>query len=228
MIDQKTGSGAFIGDLTNPGYYVGAFPKLVGKGLQQTGKLLNNSVKNAYKINPWAFKPNPKFYYRMGEGKKFIDDVLETNKIRVYNEDSYANLREAGKISGIREDGKIVLKAKTFPEADTYWSKGVPLDGRYAPQKYGDYMIEASNDIPFINAVNQKTKQRGFWDYPDINYNNTHAKGSYVKPRQSYDYDIDGNIKPSIGKPLEYNHDLIKLYEPHWLKGYKEIKVPQK
>jgi hypothetical protein len=192
------------------------------------GKYLTTQtpLKNAYKINPWAFKPNPNNYYRMGEGKSFIDDVLETNKIRVYNENSYANLRADGKISGLREDGKIVLKAKTFPEVDTYWAKGVPLDGRYASQNYGDYMIEASNEIPFIHAVNQRTKQKGFWDAPDVNYNNTHTIGNYVKPRQSYGYDIEGKIKSSIGTPLEYNPNLIKFYKQDWLKGYKPVDVP--
>jgi len=38
MVDKNTGSGEFIGDLTNPGYYAGAFPKLIGKGLQSTSK----------------------------------------------------------------------------------------------------------------------------------------------------------------------------------------------
>jgi len=184
-------------------------------------------LRNAYKLNPWAFKPNPNNYYRMGKGKSFIDDVLQTNKIRAYNENSYANLRAAGKISGLREDGKIVLKAKTFPEADTYWAKGVPLDGRYASQNYGNYMIEASNEIPFIHAVNQRTRQKGFWDAPDVNYNSSHTKGNYVKPRQSYDYNIEGKIKPSIGTPLEYNPNLIKLYKQDWLRGYKPIEVPR-
>lgn len=38
MVNKNTGSGEFVGDLTNPGYYAGAFPKLVGKGLQSTSK----------------------------------------------------------------------------------------------------------------------------------------------------------------------------------------------
>lgn len=38
MVDQKTGSGKFIGELTNPGYYAGAFPKLLSKGIQSTSK----------------------------------------------------------------------------------------------------------------------------------------------------------------------------------------------
>lgn len=38
MVNQKTGSGEFVGDLTNPGYYAGAFPKLVGKSIQSTSK----------------------------------------------------------------------------------------------------------------------------------------------------------------------------------------------
>ena len=223
-----SGPASLAGNLVKKGIKPVAkeIPLLMNKGrgmLDNTAEQAKAAIQNTYKYNPWAFKPNPESYYRMGKGRKFIDDVLETNKIRAYNENSYANLRADGKISGIREDGEILLKAKTFPEPDTYWSKGVPLDGRYAPQKYGDYMIEASNDIPFINSVNQRTKQKGFWDAPDVNYNATHNTGNYVKPRQSYGYNIEGNIKTSIGTPLEYNSDLIKLYEPHWLKGYKEI-----
>ena len=38
MVDKNTGSGEFLGDLTNPGYYAGAFPKLIGKGIQSTSK----------------------------------------------------------------------------------------------------------------------------------------------------------------------------------------------
>ena len=197
---------------------------------RQAGRYVTTQtpLKNTWKLNPRAFKPNPNNYYRMGEGKSFIDDVLQTNKIRAYNENSYASLRAAGKISGLREDGKIVLKAKAFPEADTYWAKGVPLDGRYASQNYGNYMIEASNEIPFIHAVNQRTKQKGFWDAPDVNYNISHTKGNYVKPRQSYDYNIEGKITPSIGTPLEYNPNLIKLYKQDWLRGYKPIEVPRR
>jgi hypothetical protein len=221
---SKLAGTGFVNELFNPGAGIG-----YGNKINEVGQFLTTQtpLKNAYKLNPYAFKPNPEAYYRMGKGKSFIDDVLETNKIRANNENSYSNLRAAGKISGLREDGKIVLKAKTFPEADTYWAKGVPLDGRYASQNYGDYMIEASNEIPFIHAVNQRTKQKGFWDAPDVNYNNTHTRGNYVKPRQSYDYDIEGKIKPSIGTPLEYNPDLIKLYKPSWLKGYKPIEVPR-
>lgn len=202
--------------------------KALPTAARQAGRYVTTQtpLKNTWKLNPRAFKPNPEAYYRMGEGKSFIDDVLQTNKIRAYNENSYANLRAAGKISGLREDGKIVLKAKAFPEADTYWAKGVPLDGRYASQNYGNYMIEASNEIPFIHAVNQRTKQKGFWDAPDVNYNISHTKGDYVKPRQSYDYNIEGKITPSIGTPLEYNPNLIKLYKQDWLRGYKEVKAP--
>lgn len=38
MIDKNTGSGEFVGDLTNPGYYAGAFPKFISSSLQSTGK----------------------------------------------------------------------------------------------------------------------------------------------------------------------------------------------
>jgi hypothetical protein len=226
---NKSGKGSDYADAVAENMFTAldAYPLygVAGKGAKQLGKyaITKTPLKNAYKINPWAFKPNPKSYYRMGEGREFIDDVLETNKIRAYNKNSYVNQREAGKLSGRKEGDEIFIMVKHFPEADTYWSKGVPLDGRYASKNYGDHMIEASNDIPFIHSVNQRTKQKGFVDSPDVNYNSTHSEGDFVKPRQSYDYDAEGNIKSSLGTPLEYNPELIKLYEQHWLKGYKEV-----
>jgi hypothetical protein len=39
------------------------------------------SLKNAYKINPWAFKPNSKSYYR-GLGQAGLEDAFETGVLR--------------------------------------------------------------------------------------------------------------------------------------------------
>jgi hypothetical protein len=69
---------------------------LAGIGAQSTGQFANNLVnpfagtgeflttqtplKNVYKINPWAFKPNPEAYYR-GIGKSGFDQAIETGVI---------------------------------------------------------------------------------------------------------------------------------------------------
>ena len=106
MVDQKTGSGEFIGELTNPGYYAGAFPKLVGKGIQSTSKyalqkaepyLLGDKsipMMGGYKPkqefwNPFKFKPNSEKYYR-GIGEKGLEDALDSGVIR-----------QAGFLSGV-------------------------------------------------------------------------------------------------------------------------------
>jgi len=201
------------------------------ESLLPIAKGIREVVRTPYIVNPTAkgniFNPwNKENYYRTGKGRKFVEDVVETGKIRAYNENSYINQQKAGKVNGIRdaETGKISLKAKDFPEMDTYFAKGTPLDGRYGKQYYGDHVIEVSNEVPFVKAVNQRTKQTGFWDNPDAEYNSTHRTGEYVKPRQSYAYDAEGKIKPSTGTPLQYDPDKVKLYEPHWWKGYKEVK----
>jgi hypothetical protein len=201
---------------------IAAIPLTVGRAATKqaikrgTRAVLKNAqnAKIAYYNNaPWTWHPDPAKYYRAGHGREFIDDVVNTGEIAARDID-FRPPRTPG-------SGPIILK-KSYPEGDTYWAKGAPLDGRYGSQYYGDHIIEASNDIPFVKAVNQKTKQAGFWDNPDVNYNDTHKKYQYVKPRQSYGI-RNGKISPSEGTPLEYNEQQFKLFEPDWLRGYKEI-----
>ena len=56
----------------------------------QAGKYLTEQtpLKNAYKYNPWAFKPNPEAYYR-GVGKKGIKDALESRVIKSRDQDLF-------------------------------------------------------------------------------------------------------------------------------------------
>lgn len=90
MVDQKTGSGEFIGDLTNPGYYAGLVGKvaspLIKKGIQNSGEYLTTRtlLKDAWKLNPYAFKPNPEAYYR-GIGRSGFDDAIKSKVLRTAN-----------------------------------------------------------------------------------------------------------------------------------------------
>jgi hypothetical protein len=53
----------------------------------QFGRILK-FLKNAYKYNPWAFKPNPEAYYR-GVGKEGIEDALKSRVIRSRDQDLF-------------------------------------------------------------------------------------------------------------------------------------------
>ena len=81
---------------------MGAGEKLIEPVLKGAGKYLTTQtpLKNAYKINPWAFKANPEAYYRM-LGKEGYEDALSIGKL------------------GPKKGGG-------FNEA--YYSKGFPLD----------------------------------------------------------------------------------------------------
>jgi hypothetical protein len=73
-------------------------------GAKATGRFLTEEtpLKNAYKINPLAFKANPEAYYRM-LGNKGYDDALESGIIRP--------------------------PARSF-HTEAYYNKGYPLDTR--------------------------------------------------------------------------------------------------
>lgn len=89
-------AGQFVNNLANP---------LVGTGQFLTTK---TPLKNAYKYNPWAFKPNSEAYYRV-LGKEGLNDALESGVIR-------ANPKNIHPFSG-------------EPIYDRpYFSKGVPFD----------------------------------------------------------------------------------------------------
>ena len=57
------------------------------QAVKQTGQYLTQGpLKNAYKLNPWAFKPNEANWYRQ-VGKPAIDDALQSGMIRGRNEE---------------------------------------------------------------------------------------------------------------------------------------------
>jgi hypothetical protein len=57
--------------------------KFAGKYLTE-----ETALKNAYKLNPYAFKPNPEAYYR-GIGKEGIDDLINSGIIRSKKQHAY-------------------------------------------------------------------------------------------------------------------------------------------
>jgi hypothetical protein len=109
--------------------------KIVGKGAKAAGKYLTEetALKNAYKLNPLAFKPKTDAYYRMiGEG-------------------GYADALESG----------VVRPPIGLGHTEAYYNKGYPLDTRFRNATgragyEGPYMAEVKgNSELFVNENTQ-------------------------------------------------------------------------
>jgi len=83
-------AGSLLMDVAEVSPIIGPTSKVIGEGLNATlntaknaGKYLTEetALKNAYKLNPYAFKANPEAYYRM-VGKEGIKDATESGIIR--------------------------------------------------------------------------------------------------------------------------------------------------
>jgi hypothetical protein len=150
MVTGKEQSPSEAMDITNP---YGAFAadaildptNLVGAGL--LGKAAKASTKTgvlskAYKINPWAFEPNPGSAYRMIGGKEGYLDAINSGEIRAMengvhgdahfnmgmplnpNRLSSEELLKAGSPGGYK--GPYMVERKW---ADTGWNKRTMIDG---------------------------------------------------------------------------------------------------
>jgi len=120
----------------------------LGRGAVLAAEALNpiSGFRNVYKINPWAFKPNPEAYYRM-IGKEGYADALESGIIR------------AKPTSGVWDgtQGKVIQYDKPAYDAP-YFSIGKPWDKNLVKGKphmgyKGPYMAEyAADDVVFSKA----------------------------------------------------------------------------
>jgi hypothetical protein len=123
--------------------------------LGQAGKYLTEetALKNAYKYNPWAFKPNPEAYYR-GIGKSGLDDAIKSKIIRPHTKGTYDKLY-------FTDD----IKHTNTYAADSPKYKGDPFDqtGNDAweliPGDYKKYIAEIpKKDIPLAKSVTKGTR----------------------------------------------------------------------
>jgi hypothetical protein len=163
-------------------------------------------LSNTYKINPFAFKPNPQAYYHRSPN---LENIIN---------------REAGILQGFGQSkaGKEFTEEALKPSqglnlrkganSQLYFSKGVPLDfgrtnmvfdektGKMIPgQGYkGPYLVEVKN-VP----MGASTKGRAPGGEPT-------KIGSYAVSK----------------RPVAI--DESKFYQEDWLRGYKQIKIPNK
>jgi len=112
-------------------YGLGKLGKLAKPGLVKAGKQLteNTPLKNAYKLNPYAFKPNPEAYYRT-LGKEGIDDAFNSGVIRP-KQTSNIYSPELGK--------RVDVNVPEFPEGSYFNKSGLYSNNKiYNP----DYIAE--------------------------------------------------------------------------------------
>jgi hypothetical protein len=108
------GQGLFLGATgVDP---LGSAMKLPGKVAQS---MESGLLSNTYKLNPWAFKPNPEAYYRM-LGKEGTVDAFESGILRA---------KQNNNIISFDPDKGFDLTSNQGPLYDRpYFSKGTPLD----------------------------------------------------------------------------------------------------
>lgn len=193
--------------LVNPlgGKGLSTVTKGVSKVLPAIGEYLTTKtpLKNAYKLNPLAFKPDPEaFYHRSPNIKNIINK--EKGLLQGYGES------EAGKAfnKNVYSNNKVnTINLKKSANNFLYFAKGTPLDyGRtnmildsktkklIPGQGYkGPYMVEVKN-VPMGASVKGRL--------PGADVTNI---GGYAVPR----------------RPISINE--AKFYKEDWLKRYKPI-----
>ena len=70
---------------------VGEIYQASKQGISRLKKALGTEsglLSNTYKVNPWAFKPNPEAYYR-GIGKKGMEDIFQSGVIKSKKQHAY-------------------------------------------------------------------------------------------------------------------------------------------
>lgn len=147
-LDKAMTSLEAAGYITGAGELLGAAAPIVKEAVKDAGRYLTEetALKNAYKLNPYAFKPNSEAYYRM-IGKEGYADALESGVIR------------AKPTSGIWDgtQGKVIQYDKPAYDAP-YFSIGKPWDKNLVKGKphmgyKGPYMAEyAADDVVFSKA----------------------------------------------------------------------------
>lgn len=74
MIDDKTGSGEFIGDLTNPGYMIGGVSQVLKKPISRLTNIPRRNLAISEYITPFGYEGKGK------EVKKFLTDYVIKGK----------------------------------------------------------------------------------------------------------------------------------------------------
>jgi len=175
-------------------------------------------LKDAYKINPYAFRPDKTKWYRQ-VGKEAIDDAANTKLIR-----------EAGE--------EVSPKMLRFFEEQLERMKGTGMESRVAGRRpispffsKGDlfYPMGRKPIITKSGKISKNPAGKGDADYLiETNLPNESFQPAYVKGMQlgvPKEIGQTAILKPD---PNLRNIENFKLYQKNWLKGYKPMKSSPK
>lgn len=222
--DAALGTGEIALGMIGSGAGLKSIAQDINRGNKYLGKTLGTEsglLSNAYKYNPWAFKPDANAYYHRSPNLENIVNK-ETGMLQGYGQSeagkAYSELATPGKgpevvkQAGSANEYVSTINLKKPANSQLYFAKGTPLDwgrtnmildkktGKLIPgQGYaGPYMAEVK-DVP----MGSSTKGRLPGAEPT-------GVGSYAVSK----------------RPISL--DETKFYKEHWLQGYKEVpkKVP--
>jgi hypothetical protein len=171
------------------------------------------ALKNAYKLNPYAFKPNEANWYRQ-VGESAIDDAFNTGLIRVPREEVSPRMLKEFEEQLVRMQGRgmeATLSART--PASPYFMKGELF-----------YPMGRKPTITKAGKISNNPAGKGSADYLiETDLPNESFQPSYVK---SMGLGVPNQLgETAILKPNPTLRDIenFKFYKQHWLKGYKEV-----
>ncbi len=160
-------------------------------------------LSNAYKINPFAFKPNPEAYYRM-IGKEGYADALESGVIRP---------PQTTRIFDQSSQQFIDIPIAAYDDA--YYNSQFPLDRKWYPNS-----IKRTD--PKKAAIAKKAGYQGPYMAEVTGDSHLFERGENVAAYTG----------PNASQTVTYSKEHIpitnpnlKFYKEHWLKGYKEVPV---
>lgn len=189
---------------------------LAGKGLKQASKYTNEAaqllttrtpLKNAYKYNPWVFKPKTGYIYRQ-VGKPGYDDAINTK--RIWDKGQEKLLAARPDLNYVDEYNKMINEtgiSLVKPSPAPFFSKDelfFPIN-RKATGK-------GNKKTQFSDA--EYLFERKFSDDSFLpRYRDSYLKEAIPGTTET------GVITPNYNRLKDFN-----IYKRHWWKGYKPTK----
>jgi hypothetical protein len=183
--------------------------KLVGKGAKAAGKYLTEktALKNAYKLNPYAFKPTEGMMYR-GIGKEGMEDAVQSGLFRAKQNVTPTSI---GNFNTTRQFSKAYYTPR-FDIADQYgqgFIAEVPREASGWGKRYGtkEWSQIAQRDIPVTEGkVLQKDWLQRYKEVPKPTASEQVVRGPIPAPYKgtTLPYDNIGYKEPATGELAPY------------------------
>lgn len=186
-----------------------AASKLVGKGAKAAAKYATEqtALKNAYKLNPYAFKPTEGMMYR-GIGKEGMEDALQSGLFRAKQNVTPTSI---GNFNTTRQFSKAYYTPR-FDIADQYgqgYIAEVPRGASDWGKRYGkkEWSQIAQRDIPITEGkVLQKDWLKRYKEVPKPTASEQVVRGPIPAPYKgtTLPYDNIGYKEPATGELAPY------------------------